>query len=57
MKFFAPLLVFLAKGGLLTAGLLGPLYGQAWLLPVSLAILGLMFVKLGCIDNAPDSHH
>ncbi len=54
MKGLAATAVFLVQGALLAGGVVMAANGKGIaLLVVSLVVLGAMFVKLGCIDNAP----
>jgi hypothetical protein len=54
MKGFSAFLVFFVKTILLGLGVVLAANGKGpWLLLVSIAIFGFMFVKLGCLGNAP----
>jgi hypothetical protein len=54
MKGFSAFLVFLIKTVLLAAGVIAATNGKGpLLLIIAGVILGGMFVKMGCIDNAP----
>lgn len=57
MKGIAATAVFLVQGALLAGGVVMAANGKGVvLLIVSLVVLGGMFVKLGCLDNAPKDH-
>ena len=54
MKGLTATAVFLVKGALLAGGVVMAANGKGVaLLIVSLVVLGGLFVKFGCIDNAP----
>lgn len=54
MKGLAATAVFLVQGALLAGGVVMAANGKGFaLLVVALAVLGGLFVKFGCIDNAP----
>ena len=54
MKGFSAFLVFFVKTILLGLGVVLAANGKGpWLLMVSIAILTVLFVKLGCLGNAP----
>ncbi len=54
MKGLAATAVFLVQGALLAGGVVMAANGKGVaLLVVALVVLGGLFVKFGCIDNAP----
>lgn len=54
MKGLTVFAVFLAQAALLAAGVVMAANGKgATVLVVGLVVIGGMFIKLGCIDNAP----
>jgi hypothetical protein len=54
MKGFSAFLVFLIKTALLAGGVVAATNGKGLvLLIIAAVVLGGMFVKMGCIDNAP----
>lgn len=54
MKGFSAFLVFLVKTLLLGAGVVLAAHGKGiWLLLVSIAVFSFLFIKLGCLGNAP----
>ncbi len=60
MKGFSAFLFFVAESVLLAAGIARAANGKGLgLLIVAVVVTGVLFVKLGCLDNAPkeDAHH
>ncbi len=57
MKALGAVLFFLVQGAALVVGVARAANGQGVaVLAVTVLVLGVVFAKFGCIDNAPDAH-